>query len=182
MLLSRNLGILSIAAILVFGPHNAASAAEPDSVELSNLASCYADGIDMIGNGKSEAGANRWRWTGHVAPSYSRRREGGKCTSARGNIAFCPISSSCFPPIIPTAGICEATIGGSLLDLLDADLYASYVWNPQNKAFERGVAINMDDSYVEKYQNYFQHCHATTRGNGCGKAPIPSARSSPIAT
>jgi len=54
------------------------------------------------------------------------------------------------------------SIGGSLLDLLDADLYASYVWNPQNKAFERGVAINMDDSYIEKYQNYFQHCHATT--------------------
>ena len=49
-----------------------------------------------------------------------------------------------------------------MLDLLDADLYASYVWNPQNKAFERGVAINMDDSYVEKSQNYFQHCHATT--------------------
>ncbi len=54
------------------------------------------------------------------------------------------------------------TIGGSLLDLLDADLYASYVWNPQNQAFERGVAVNMDASYVEKYQNYFQHCHATT--------------------
>lgn len=56
----------------------------------------------------------------------------------------------------------RSAIGGSLLDLLDADLYASYVWNPQTKAFERGVAINMDDSYVEKYQNYFQHCHATT--------------------
>jgi DNA-binding CsgD family transcriptional regulator len=56
----------------------------------------------------------------------------------------------------------RSSIGGSLLDLLDADLYASYVWNPQNKTFERGVAINMDDSYVEKYQNYFQHCHATT--------------------
>src|SRR4051812_12932758 len=54
------------------------------------------------------------------------------------------------------------SIGGSLLDLLDADLYASYVWNPQTRAFERGVAINMDDSYIEKYQNYFQHCHATT--------------------
>ena len=56
----------------------------------------------------------------------------------------------------------RSSIGGSLLDLLDADLYASYVWNPQNKAFERGVAFNMDDSYVERYQNYFQHCHATT--------------------
>lgn len=41
--------------------NDAASAAELDSVELSNLASCYADGIDMIGNGKNEAGASRWR-------------------------------------------------------------------------------------------------------------------------
>ena len=63
---------------------------------------------------------------------------------------------------LPTAGICEARSAESLLDLLDADLYASYVWNPQTNAFERGVAINMDVSYVEKYQNYFQHCHATT--------------------
>jgi hypothetical protein len=61
MLLSRNLYILLIVAALVFGPHYAAYAAESDSVDLSNLASCYADGIDMIGNGKSEAGANRWR-------------------------------------------------------------------------------------------------------------------------
>jgi len=56
----------------------------------------------------------------------------------------------------------RTAIGGSLLDLLDAELYASYVWNPQIQAFERGVAVNMDDSYVEKYQDYFQHCHATT--------------------
>jgi len=56
----------------------------------------------------------------------------------------------------------RSTIGGSLLDLLDADLYASYVWNPQAQGFERGVAVNMDDSYVEKYQNYFQHCHASS--------------------
>src|SRR5215212_3179618 len=56
----------------------------------------------------------------------------------------------------------RSTIGRSLLDLLDADLYASYVWNPHEQAFQRGVAINMDDSYVEKYQNYFQHCHATS--------------------
>jgi hypothetical protein len=61
MLLSRNLCILPIVATFVFGLHNTASAAESDSIELFNLASCYADGIDMIGNGKSEAGANRWR-------------------------------------------------------------------------------------------------------------------------
>jgi hypothetical protein len=61
MWLSRNLAMLSMAAIFVLGTHHAASAAEPDSVELSNLAACYADGIDLIGNGKSDAGATRWR-------------------------------------------------------------------------------------------------------------------------
>lgn len=60
------------------------------------------------------------------------------------------------------SGDLRSAIGGSLLDLLDADLYASYHWNPQKRAFERGVAINMDGSYVEKYQSYFQHCHATS--------------------
>jgi hypothetical protein len=87
MLLSRNLGILPIVAAFVFGPHNAASAAETDSVELSNLAACYADGIDMIGNGKSEAGASRWRqcfaedlkFTLTFGTSFSMTCPGEKC-------------------------------------------------------------------------------------------------------
>src|SRR6476659_3681443 len=87
MLLSRNPGMLFIAAAFVFGLHNAASAAEPDSVELSNLASCYADGIDMIGNSKSEAGANRWRqcfaedlkFTLTFGTSFSMTCPGEKC-------------------------------------------------------------------------------------------------------
>jgi len=56
----------------------------------------------------------------------------------------------------------RSTIGGSLLDLLDADLYASYLWNSQKQAFERGVAINMDGSYAETYESYLQRCHATS--------------------
>ncbi len=60
-MLSRNLGTLAIAAMFVLGTHRSASAADPDSVELTNLAACYADGIDLIGNGKSDAGASRWR-------------------------------------------------------------------------------------------------------------------------
>src|SRR4051794_26996030 len=87
MLLSRILGRLSIAAGLAFGPHSAASAAESDSVELSNLAACYADGIDMIGNGKSEAGAGRWRqcfaedlkFTLTFGASFSMTCPGDKC-------------------------------------------------------------------------------------------------------
>jgi hypothetical protein len=87
MLLSRNLGMLAVAAISVFSMHNPASAAESDSVELSNLAACYADGIDMIGNGKSEAGANRWRqcfaedlkFTLTFGTSFSMTCPGEKC-------------------------------------------------------------------------------------------------------
>ena len=86
-MLSRNLGILSIVAAIVFGPQNSAFAAESDSVELSNLASCYADGIDLIGNGKSDAGANRWRecfaedlkFTLTFGTSFSMTCPGEKC-------------------------------------------------------------------------------------------------------
>jgi hypothetical protein len=87
MLLSRNLCILPVVAVLAFSPQNAASAAESDSVDLSNLASCYADGIDMIGNGKTEAGANRWRqcfaeelkFTLTFGTSFSMTCPGEKC-------------------------------------------------------------------------------------------------------
>ena len=86
-MLSRSLGMLSIAALFVLGTQNAACAAESDSVELSNLASCYADGIDMIGNGKSDAGANRWRqcfaedlkFTLTFGTSFSMTCPGEKC-------------------------------------------------------------------------------------------------------
>src|SRR5262245_35492903 len=87
MLLARNLGMLSMVAAVVFGSHNSASAVEPDSVELSNLAACYADGIDIIGNGKSDAGANRWRqcfaedlkFTLTFGTSFSMTCPGEKC-------------------------------------------------------------------------------------------------------
>src|SRR3954464_15756233 len=87
MLLARNLGILSMAAVVACGLNNPASAAEPDNVELSHLASCYADGIDMIGNGKSEAGASRWRqcfaedlkFTLTFGTSFSMTCPGDKC-------------------------------------------------------------------------------------------------------
>ena len=74
MLLSRTLGSLSFVAALVLGLHNPAFAAESDGVELSNLAACYADGIDLIGNGKSDAGATRWRQCFAEAKLGGRRR------------------------------------------------------------------------------------------------------------
>ena len=39
-------------------PHHGA---HHDQRDLTNLAACYADGIDAIGNGKVDAGAQRWR-------------------------------------------------------------------------------------------------------------------------
>jgi DNA-binding CsgD family transcriptional regulator len=51
------------------------------------------------------------------------------------------------------------SIGGALLDLLDADFYASYVWNARKQAFEFGVSVNLDDACVQSYERYFQHRH-----------------------
>lgn len=53
----------------------------------------------------------------------------------------------------------RTVIGASLLDLLDADFYASYVWNPQKRVFELGVAVNMDSATIRNYEGYFQHRH-----------------------
>jgi DNA-binding CsgD family transcriptional regulator len=53
----------------------------------------------------------------------------------------------------------RTAIGPSLLDLLDADFYASYAWNAQKQAFELGVSINLDDACVQTYERYFQHRH-----------------------
>jgi DNA-binding CsgD family transcriptional regulator len=56
----------------------------------------------------------------------------------------------------------RAAIGGSLLELLEADLYSSYAWNPRRRVFESGVALNLDSAYVERYEAYFQHGHLAT--------------------
>jgi DNA-binding CsgD family transcriptional regulator len=53
----------------------------------------------------------------------------------------------------------RTTIGPLLLDLLDADFYASYAWNPRKRAFELGVSVNLDDACVMNYERYFQHRH-----------------------
>jgi hypothetical protein len=39
----------------------AANAQSNDLRDLNNIAACYADGIDAIGAGKADAGAERWR-------------------------------------------------------------------------------------------------------------------------
>jgi len=70
--------------IVAVGP---AGAAETDGVELSNLAACYADGIDLIGSGKTDAGASRWRqcfaedvkFTLSFGTSFTMTCPGDKC-------------------------------------------------------------------------------------------------------
>ena len=43
----------------------------------------------------------------------------------------------------------RTAIGPSLLELLDADFYASYVWNAQTRTFELGLGINIDDAFTQ---------------------------------
>ncbi|MCE9659649.1 MAG: LuxR C-terminal-related transcriptional regulator [Burkholderiales bacterium] len=48
-------------------------------------------------------------------------------------------------------------IGLRLLDLLDADYYASYVWDASRKVFGSRVALNMSDRNLSSYEAYYQH-------------------------
>jgi DNA-binding CsgD family transcriptional regulator len=51
----------------------------------------------------------------------------------------------------------RARIGEQLLDLLDADHYASYVWNEAGSVFEGRVALNMCPKNLGTYEAYFQY-------------------------
>ena len=48
-------------------------------------------------------------------------------------------------------------VGALLLDLLDADYYASYVWDEVSHSFRDRVALNMSDLNLATYEAYFQH-------------------------
>ncbi len=47
-------------------------------------------------------------------------------------------------------------LGYKLLDLLDADFYASFVWNEQQQSFTERVSINMDNNNLKGYEEYYQ--------------------------
>lgn len=53
-------------------------------------------------------------------------------------------------------------VGKLLLDLLDADHFASYVWNEKTGAFDGRVAINMADDNLDSYEQHFQFCDPIT--------------------
>jgi len=51
----------TLAALAAFAVASAPAVAQEDTRALSNLAGCYADGIDAIGAGNPDAGAAIWR-------------------------------------------------------------------------------------------------------------------------
>ena len=47
-------------------------------------------------------------------------------------------------------------VGDLVMQLLQAQFYASFVWQPENDAFGQSVQINMDPSNISQYLSYFQ--------------------------
>ena len=60
------------------------------------------------------------------------------------------------------SGELRRRIGTKLLDLLGAEYFASYVWDPAENAFLDRVSINMSDSNLGSYEEYFQFCDPIT--------------------
>lgn len=48
-------------------------------------------------------------------------------------------------------------VGNLLLKLLDADYFASYVWDDAHRSFQHRVALNMSDKNLATYESYFQY-------------------------
>lgn len=50
----------------------------------------------------------------------------------------------------------RARVGSLMLDLLQAQFYASYVWDPLQQRFDEGVQLNMDPANLGRYEAYYQ--------------------------
>lgn len=50
----------------------------------------------------------------------------------------------------------RGTIGPMLLDLLQAQYFASYVWNEESTTFNDRIALNMSDDNLKTYETYYQ--------------------------
>ena len=53
-------------------------------------------------------------------------------------------------------------IGALLLELLNAQFFASYVWSGGSATFDERVAINMTDENLRAYETYYQFCDPIT--------------------
>jgi DNA-binding CsgD family transcriptional regulator len=47
-------------------------------------------------------------------------------------------------------------LGGLVLDLLQAQFYASYVWDDSQQRFDSGVHLHMDSANLARYESYYQ--------------------------
>ncbi|MFM7005182.1 MAG: helix-turn-helix transcriptional regulator, partial [Limnohabitans sp.] len=47
-------------------------------------------------------------------------------------------------------------VGDLVMQLLQAQFYASFVWQPECASFGRPVQINMDPANIKQYETYFQ--------------------------
>ena len=53
-------------------------------------------------------------------------------------------------------------VGRRLLDLLNADYLASYVWDDERERFANRVALNMSDDNLSGYEQYYQYRDSLT--------------------
>jgi DNA-binding CsgD family transcriptional regulator len=51
----------------------------------------------------------------------------------------------------------RAAVGQHLLELLEADYYASFVWQDATRRFEKAVFLNMDPANLATYDAYYQY-------------------------
>ncbi len=47
-------------------------------------------------------------------------------------------------------------VGSLMLDLLQAQFYASYVWDDDQQRFDSGVQLHMDSANLARYESYYQ--------------------------
>jgi DNA-binding CsgD family transcriptional regulator len=47
-------------------------------------------------------------------------------------------------------------VGSLMLDLLQAQFYASYVWDAEHQRFDTGLHLNMDSANLARYDAYYQ--------------------------
>jgi DNA-binding CsgD family transcriptional regulator len=53
-------------------------------------------------------------------------------------------------------GELRRALAGPMLGLMDADFYASYVWDETTRRFEQGVALNLNPVHGQRYEERFQ--------------------------
>lgn len=53
-------------------------------------------------------------------------------------------------------GCAKLDLATKISSLLNADFFASYLWNPGKSSFVQGVGVNIPDQHLLDYENYYQ--------------------------